>query len=195
VAWLEQPDPRAAWRSSAAAACAECGRELEELLLLRGNLDRLGERIQLDACSGLEGEELVERVLGPRLRTRARRSFAAWWILGAAAAAAVVLIRLLPRDPEPGATMLGPPRLVLHPPAPGAATFTWTAVLPEGGWYEVSVLGSDGHVLSRTTVEDSRWTPDSTSGWPSPVRLRVAVFDRSGVCVDRHEEPFSLSAP
>jgi anti-sigma factor RsiW len=194
MALLERPDPRAAWRASAIAGCTECERHLQELIAVRSGLDALGTHVRAAVESTpVPGDELVERVLGPRLRRRPARLGAKIALIAALFLACAAFF-WLPRAQGPDTIRLGAPALVLHPPPPGTATFSWTGALPVAGWYEVTVIGTDGHVLARTTLEDSRWIPSSMAGWPADVRWQVALFDGSGHCLEVRGGRASLSS-
>jgi len=203
-------DPSAAFQASELSACATCGELLEGYAHLSRALERSGrqERKSAQLAEGVRdapGEELVERVLRPRLEnppepaSPGERPPKVPWlsVLGAVVAAALLVQFFLydpfstPKESYGAQTSGGDQELEITYPIGEVATwtgFSWEGELPPGSSFYVRVADLDGGLLSETkALQATTWIPeaDQTATWPDHIRWDARIMDASGIQLSR----------
>lgn len=200
-------DPLDAFVKSELAACQACRERLDEIMDTRNLMNAVGRQVRREVESELPddevvGDELVERVLGPRAApdtpagpraiARPLRFLAA----GLAAAAVLVLgVYLANRPPSTPAGILGTEGgIELGQPIGAVAAwdrFTWSGAVPANGWARIVVSGTapDGtrRELARSSeLESSSWSPRAgeSDDWPERITWELRIYDASGEQVD-----------
>lgn len=194
---LDADGVRAAWRRSPFHGQRELEGQLEELLAVRGGLERSGRaaREVLAAAAevqGAPGEEELERSCERRLasveparRARGRRLEL---VATLAALAAVALFILWARDPRPGyqgTELLGEgDEVVLLAPVGDVVAwdaFRWRARRADECWFELTVRAADGRELAHVAdLEGDAWRPGESATWPSRLSWELVAFDADG---------------